>query len=124
MTQEERKLLLVDLSARLLYEVKIELMPITKGKCIILTPIILRDYFVSDNVNYLPYLRSMSSMTDKEYVEYSKLWNLQDEFPTDADIRLKVDVFDWLNKHHFDYRGLIEKGLALEAPEGMYNLNN
>lgn len=28
---------------------------------------------------------------------------------------------DWLNANHFDYRGLIEKGLALEAPEGMYN---
>ena len=28
---------------------------------------------------------------------------------------------DWLNAHHFDYRGLIEMGLALEAPEGMYN---
>lgn len=27
---------------------------------------------------------------------------------------------DWLNAHHFDYRGLIEKGLALKAPEGMY----
>jgi hypothetical protein len=30
-------------------------------------------------------------------------------------------LVDWLNAHHFDYRGLIEKGLALEAPEGMYN---
>jgi hypothetical protein len=27
---------------------------------------------------------------------------------------------DWLNSHHFDYRGLIKKGLAIEAPEGMY----
>ena len=27
---------------------------------------------------------------------------------------------DWLNAHHFDYRGLIEKGLALEAPKDMY----
>lgn len=27
---------------------------------------------------------------------------------------------DYLNAHHFDYRGLIEKGLALEAPEDMY----
>ena len=31
--------------------------------------------------------------------------------------------FDWLNAHHFDYRGLIPKGLALEAPEGMYKFN-
>ena len=30
------------------------------------------------------------------------------------------NLYDWLNAHHFDYRGLIEKGLALEAPEGMY----
>ena len=29
-------------------------------------------------------------------------------------------TIDWLNEHHFDYRGLIEKGLALEAPEDMY----
>ena len=31
-------------------------------------------------------------------------------------------IVDWLNSHHFDYRGLIEKGLALPAPEGMYNV--
>lgn len=29
-------------------------------------------------------------------------------------------LIDWLNAHHFDYRGLNEKSLALEAPEGMY----
>ena len=62
----------------------------------------------------------MSSMTEEEYKEYSKLWDLQDEFPTDADIRFKIDVFDWLNAHHFDYRGLIEKSLAIEAPDNMY----
>ena len=32
------------------------------------------------------------------------------------------EIYDWLNVHHFDYRGLIEKGLALEAPEGMYKI--
>ena len=31
-----------------------------------------------------------------------------------------IVVYDWLNKHYFDYRDLIKKGLALEAPEGMY----
>ena len=25
------------------------------------------------------------------------------------------DITDWLNKNHFDYRGLIEKGLAIDA---------
>ena len=37
------------------------------------------------------------------------------------DVAVLMVQTDWLNKHHFDYRGLIEKGLALEAPEGMYN---
>ena len=31
------------------------------------------------------------------------------------------EKMDYLNSHHFDYRGLIKKGLALKAPEGMYN---
>jgi hypothetical protein len=31
-------------------------------------------------------------------------------------------TLDWLNKHLFDCRGLIEKGLALEAPDNMYEM--
>ena len=31
-------------------------------------------------------------------------------------------LIDWFLEHHFDHRGLIEKGLAIEAPEGMYNV--
>jgi hypothetical protein len=33
------------------------------------------------------------------------------------------DRIVWLNAHHFDYSGLIPKGLALEAPEDMYEIN-
>lgn len=60
--------------------------------------------------NIKPYLRPMSSMTKEEKKEYNKLlcW------------RSPKKVFDWLNAHHFDYRGLIKKGLALEAPKEMY----
>jgi hypothetical protein len=63
-----------------------------------------------------PYLRPMSSMTKEEkkiYMEISS--NLCGEIAAKT-------MIDWLNAHHFDYRGLIEKGLALEAPEDMYNV--
>lgn len=32
-----------------------------------------------------------------------------------------TDTFDYVDRKGFDYRGLIKRGLALEAPEGMYN---
>lgn len=87
--------------------------------------------------NIKPYLRSLSSMTNEEFdklKEYSELKYDQldlasfqngaykcldfylNEVPSDVVIR----VFDWLNKYHFDYRGLIQRGLALKATEGMY----
>ena len=64
----------------------------------------------------LPYLRPMSNMTEEERKEHNlhrlSKWSTYSEYC--------ANVIDWLNAHHFDYRGLIEKGLALEAPEGMY----
>lgn len=58
-----------------------------------------------------PYLRPISNMTQEEIYDYNKMCNKS------LDV---LDIFDWLNAHHFDYRGLIEKGLALEAKEDMY----
>ena len=116
MTQEEKQLLLKDLCARLPYGVKFQ------GEDSNVYTLDAANYFALqvEDVIFKPYLRPMSSMTEEELKEYSKLWDLQDEFPTDADIRFKIDVFDWLNTHHFDHRGLIPKGLALEALEDMY----
>lgn len=74
-----------------------------------------------------PYLRPMSSMTDEE-IKY-KLSNFFKVINTNIEgVGYKptlnsfsaIKYIDWLNKNHFDYHGLIEKGLALEAPEGMY----
>ena len=83
-----------------------------------------------------PYLRPMSSMTEEEKDEL-KQEHIKDEklfaecitkaANGDSSMRGKVVphfAVDWCNKNHFDYRGLIELDLALEAPEGMYNLNN
>lgn len=65
-----------------------------------------------------PYLRPMSSMTDKEKEEFSVLAIGTHLFK--GPLIPSYDTLDWLNSHHFDYRGLILKGLALEAPNDMY----
>ena len=57
-----------------------------------------------------PYLRPMSNMTEEEKLMYEGLM-----IGTDNNITYILDVIDWLNAHHFDYRDLIEKGLAIDA---------
>ena len=65
-----------------------------------------------------PYLRSLSKMTAAEEEEYDRL------FPYDAVLSpMQIGkVVEWYYRHHFDFTGLIEKGLALEAPDGMYDV--
>ena len=122
MTQEDKQLLLKDLCARLPYGVICRYaaaIPLL-GEALNYGPLqeIRRkgEYFTVNGADCLyedikPYLRPMSSMTEEEY----------EEFGYDV-LRYTPREFDWLNAHHFDYRGLIEKGLALEAPEEMYRL--
>ena len=65
-----------------------------------------------------PYLRPMSSMTEEERKEYFLTW---EEEPLERRVHIpSISTNDWLNEHHFDYRGLIPMGLALEAPKDMY----
>ena len=66
----------------------------------------------------LPYLRPMSSMTEEEKKEFNSLINGVEERCINAYGKggytlAFIEVNDWLNAHHFDYRGLIEKGLAI-----------
>ena len=67
----------------------------------------------------LPYLRSMSSMTEEEREEYKHLVAFSGS-PNGA-----ANLVDWLNKKMFAYRtidgkDMFELGIALQAPEGMY----
>ena len=65
-----------------------------------------------------PFLRPMESMTEEER---GVLWWAT--YCDDPDITEQSQRhIDWLNAHHFDHCGLIEKGLALPAPEGMYEV--
>lgn len=122
MTQEEKQLLLVDLCARLPYGVMVETYWEFKNKKektfprTILTHRMLGYYIGEEKWNYnthfLPFLRPMSSMTDDEKKEYdSKRKHICDEY--NRYCFDTIESIDWLNSHHFDYRGLIEKGLAL-----------
>lgn len=126
-----------DLSARLPYRVKVHIDGFRGG---ILTGI-ESDRFNTDNgINYpidlcKAYLRPMSSMTEEESAELSNIiseWFDKELFYLTEEPFLEYalskinysishELFDWLNAHHFDYRGLIKLGLALEAPEDMYN---
>lgn len=78
------------------------------------------EFHVTVEPKYIkPYLRPMSSMTEEEKKQYQILTPIVEVvFEYDAS-----RLIDWLNKNMFDYRGLIEKGLALEAPKGMYEVN-
>jgi hypothetical protein len=61
-----------------------------------------------------PYLRPMSSMTEEEENEYRAINCYEGLFPSNE------EALDYVLEHHFDFRGLIERGLALEAPKDMY----
>lgn len=130
MIQEDKNLLLKDLCARLPYGV-IAKVEEWNGYMDRKLEGFSYGYFHTSETDYdvdevMPYLRPMSSMTKNEKKEFDKLMNLVEERCINAYGKggytlAFTDLNDWLNAHHFDYRGLIEKGLALEAPEGMYN---
>lgn len=120
MTEEEKQLLFTDLCARLPYGVILD-NGVKLRTIDALTKVISGDG--SDrNIEFVkPYLRPMSSVTDKEQYEYD--YAIENNKFTGFRGRI-IWGLDWLNAHHLDYRGLIEKGLALEAPEGMYKTPN
>ena len=123
MTQEDKNLLLKDLCARLPYGVKVQHQHQDYLNEVQTIEHISRQYgeietesvlgFVDD---FKPYLRPMSSMTEEEWADYQKIrmidWVNGDINGTFINTGL---IVDWLNKNHFDYRGLIPKDLAIEV---------
>lgn len=113
MTQEEIDLLIKDISARLPYGI---ICNTSFWRDVKITPDIM-EWFIN-NVDFFdlrPYLRPLNSMTEEEYKEYTDIDNRSYSCPKDYAHIPASDRIDWLNKHHFDYRGLIEKELALEV---------
>ena len=121
MTQEEKELLIKDISARLPYHPIVHIHDID---VIDYNNYLYPDYIekmMSCSITLKPYLRPMSSMTKEEKIDYERLCSYcleQDTVNyniTTLDRTQLVYVIDWLNENHFDYRGLIEKGLAIDA---------
>jgi len=123
MTQEDKELLLRDLCARLPYRTIVRSFIRESGENDeILNCAHIINFYAYD---CKPYLRPMSSMTEEEKKEFNSLINSVEERCINAYGKggytlAFIEVNDWLNAHHFDYRGLIERGLAIEAPNDMY----
>lgn len=107
MTQEDKELLLKDIYARIPYGVE----GCCEGTTLRTTPSgWYAEYEVGYSINYMiiksgwrPYLFPLSSMTEEQKIELTCI--------IDSDYA----QIDWYNKNHFDYRGLIPKGLAIDA---------
>lgn len=128
MTEEHAKLLLKDLSARLPYGVKLQILSwddvnmeyIDKADALysinsdnhVRTSTEDQDFYI-DEVK--PYLFPMSSMTEEQENEYVATFVTIVYEDGSRDNTMTCESFDWLNKHMFDYRGLIPLGLAKDA---------
>jgi hypothetical protein len=139
MIQEDKELLLQqDLCGRLPYGVKIETEYFTKATLVEIRKNIsygaCKDLLVTYDISgeetpyqseqrsstiskIKPYLFPLSSMTEEQKIIYGDLcYAVIHSLAWDMQAALN-ELIDWLNKNHFDYRGLIEKGLAIDATE-------
>ena len=124
MIQEEKQLLLKDLCARQPWGVKVQY----NNKVYAIDYVsaeyeevkldIIDNYTVGIS-DIKPYLRPMSSMTEKEKLEVKEYLNSIEGKLIGFKART-IWMIDYLNSIHVDYRGLIHMGLALEAPKDMY----
>lgn len=142
MTKEDKQILLQDLSGRLSYGVKVSIPELQQDQIFTLTGITqtyiiveksnVCEFDVPINLDFKPYLRPMSSITNEELHEVQEILGkgveIREEFIVSVDSSIDTftylelqAVFDWFNAHHFDVRNLIRRGLALETPKGMYN---
>lgn len=127
MTQTEKDLLLKDLCGRLPHGVKVDIPDLfisTKTNVEVLNEI-----FCGDDVEFRcngsgmlikhvrPYLFPMSSMTEEQKKEFELSFDLNYASAYSQELQITVNMIKWLNKNHFDYNGLIDKGLAIDATD-------
>lgn len=131
MTQEEKELLLKDLCARLPYGVMVNAQYKDSEGWKTGDRKILGLYedgqvylgCIYTTIDYIkPYLRPMSSMTEEEDKEFAKVMVESQDCSYQNNESATTMVNDWYLSRGFDVRGLIPKGLALEALKNMNEL--
>ena len=123
MTQEDKELLLKDLCARLPYGIKASYYGVEEEReiwdeieCVTLDGYVDIGQYSLPIESIKPYLFPLSSMTEEEWADYQKIRMIDWVFGDINGTFINAgSIADWLNAHHFDYRGLIEKGLAIDA---------
>lgn len=139
MEQTSNELLLKDLCSRLPYGVKVQMSDGAIEE--LLNVNVSNGTFICNGLKGLPkpYLFPLSSMTEEQFhelkeitdfkynrnnlelVEWTKTHKTIEFWLEEVPQYKVVEVFDWLNKNHFDYRCLIERGLAIDATgKGVY----
>lgn len=149
MTNEDKELLLKDLFARMPHYVSVKILPSNEVETLYSARLnggkwLFNDAYYLEEIK--PCLRRTRDMTDKELADATKYMFNTDkvvytsngnqgigfygEMPNGHKLRLDETMFklgccgtkntDWLNIHHFDYRDLINKGLALEVDAEFY----
>lgn len=117
MTQE-KELLLKDICARLPYEVKVSVdnkhwCDFHKDIPVKLTLDNTYRILLGVSLGYIkPYLFPLSSMTEEQRKEFGTTLKY---LPAEEIEIWTLNTYDWCNKNHFDYRGLIPMGLAIDA---------
>ena len=125
MTQNEKDLVLKDLCARLPYDVKVNCNDkvynfngIQYFNICTLTDDNENNTFTTAGIKYVkPYLFPLSSITEEQKKEFDQLIELELKAINDEIDHIQATAFevDFYNKHHFDWRGLIPMGLAIDA---------
>ena len=125
MTQEEKEILLKDLCARLPYNVRVEyngttftnifdVLGIAHGRIMVCLPFMSKtECPLIEEVK--PYLFPLSSMTEEQCEELYAISEVHLTMTPDMRIKVYKNTIEWFLKNHFDYNGLIPKGLAIDA---------
>jgi hypothetical protein len=115
MTQEERELVLKDILPRLPYKTGMYMVYWGNAGQIEVLRVSVIKSILDDNAECRPFLRPMDDMTDEEKREYDTLAT-NTLFAGKGFVQTEgAELIDWLNAHHFDYRGLIPMGLAIKV---------